>query len=145
MEAIPPYSRQKAIKFEELGQQITKSKPSIEEPPILELKPLPSHLKYAYLDGVSSLSVIIFSSLTDLMEQKLLRVLREHNGAIGWKIADIKGINPSICMQKILMGERYKPTIQPQRHLNSKMQEVVKAEVIKLLDAGIILSLIILG
>ncbi|XP_056169350.1 uncharacterized protein LOC130138655 [Syzygium oleosum] len=63
-----------------------------------------------------------------LMEEKLLRVLREHKGAIGWKIADIKGISSSICMHKILMEEQHKPTIQPQRRLNPKMQEVVKAE-----------------
>jgi len=90
MEAIPPYSRQKTIKFEELGQRTTKLKPSIERYTIIELKPLHSHLKYVYLDEVSYLLVIISSSLIDLMEQKLLRVLREHKGTIGWKIADIK-------------------------------------------------------
>jgi len=72
------------------------------------------------------------------MEVKLLRVLREHKGAIGWKIVENKRINHSCCMHKILMEEQYKSTIQPQRCLNLKMQEVVKVDVIKLLDAGII-------
>ncbi|KAL5550248.1 hypothetical protein UlMin_000424 [Ulmus minor] len=47
-------------------------------------------------------------------------------------------LSNSVCMHKILMNEDYKPTIQPQRRLNPTMQEVVKAEVIKLLDAGVI-------
>ncbi|KAL9274074.1 Transposon Ty3-I Gag-Pol polyprotein-like protein, partial [Drosera capensis] len=72
------------------------------------------------------------------MEEKLLRILRTHKQAFAWKIADIKGIAPSMCMHKILMEERYRPLVQPQRRLNPIMQEVVKNEVIKLLDAGII-------
>ncbi|XP_073045904.1 uncharacterized protein [Primulina eburnea] len=72
------------------------------------------------------------------MESKLLGVLKEHRGAFAWKVSDIKGISPSICMHKILMEDKYSPLAQPQRRLNPKMQEVVKAETIKLLDAGII-------
>ena len=41
-------------------------------------------------------------------------------------------------MHKILMEESYKPTVQPQRRLNLNMQEVVKKEVLKLLDVGVI-------
>lgn len=78
------------------------------------------------------------SSLTGLKEEKLFRVLRAHKQALGWTIADIKGISPSLCMHKILMEENYKPTEQPQRRLNPNLQEVVKKEVLKLLDAGII-------
>ncbi|XP_073016954.1 uncharacterized protein [Primulina eburnea] len=74
----------------------------------------------------------------DDMESKLLGVLKEHRGAFAWKVSDIKGISPSICMHKILMEDKYSPLAQPQRRLNPKMQEVVKAETIKLLDAGII-------
>ncbi|KAL9255147.1 hypothetical protein AKJ16_DCAP03624 [Drosera capensis] len=65
----------------------------------------------------------------------LLRILRAHKQAFKWKIADIKGIAPSMCMHKILMEERYRPLVQPQRRLNPIMQEVIKNEVIKLLDA----------
>ena len=68
----------------------------------------------------------------------MLKVLKAHKKAIAWTIADIKGISPSICMHKILMEEDYKTTIQPQRRLNPHMPEVVKKEVMKLLDAGII-------
>ncbi|XP_075104740.1 uncharacterized protein LOC142178860 [Nicotiana tabacum] len=71
-------------------------------------------------------------------EYKLIEVLRKHKRALGWTIADIKGINPAICMHRILMEENYKPIVQPQRRLNPAMQEVVKKEVVKLLAACII-------
>ncbi|XP_019257811.1 PREDICTED: uncharacterized protein LOC109236034 [Nicotiana attenuata] len=71
-------------------------------------------------------------------EYKLIEVLRKHKRALGWTITDIKGINPAICMHRILMEENYKPIVQPQRRLNLAMQEVVKKEVVKLLAAGII-------
>ncbi|KAL5554884.1 hypothetical protein UlMin_037120 [Ulmus minor] len=124
--------------FKELDASETTSLVVKEDPPKLELKPLPSHLRYAYLGDSKSFPVIINNSLNDIEEEKLLRVLRNHKSAIGWTMADIKGISNSLCMHKILMNESYKPTIQPQRRLNPTMQEVVKAEVIKLLDAGII-------
>ncbi|PIN20438.1 DNA-directed DNA polymerase [Handroanthus impetiginosus] len=113
-------------------------KPSIEEPPTLVLKPLPSHLCYVYLGKSDTLPVIISSSLSDLQVEKLLRVLRNHKGAIGWTIADIKGISPSFCMHKILLEDDQKPSVESQRRLNPIMKEVVKKEIIKWLDAGII-------
>ncbi|PIN22518.1 DNA-directed DNA polymerase [Handroanthus impetiginosus] len=113
-------------------------KPSIEDPPTLELKPLPNHLCYVYLGESDTLPVIISSSLSDLQVEKLLRVLRNHKGAIGWTIADIKGISPSFCMHKILLEDDQKPSVESQRRLNSIMKEVVKKEIIKWLDAGII-------
>ncbi|KAK1439692.1 hypothetical protein QVD17_05512 [Tagetes erecta] len=115
-----------------------KSRPSVEDPPPVELKELPSHLEYAFLDGESGLPVIISSDLTSDEKARLLEVLKLHKKAIAWKIMDIKGINPSFCTHKILMEEDFKPVVQHQRRLNPNMQEVVKKEVIKLLDAGLI-------
>ncbi|MCI44958.1 hypothetical protein A2U01_0066197, partial [Trifolium medium] len=69
--------------------------PSIEQPPNLELKPLPSNLKYAYLGESENLPVIISSSLEDEQERKLLEVLSVHKKAIGWTLADIPGISPA--------------------------------------------------
>jgi hypothetical protein len=82
--------------------------------------------------------VIIASDLVDAQEEKLLDVLRKHKEAIGWTIEDIKGISPLMVMHKIHLEENTKPSREPQRRLNPAMQEVVRAEVIKLLDAGII-------
>ncbi|KAL0375504.1 UNVERIFIED_CONTAM: Retrovirus-related Pol polyprotein from transposon opus [Sesamum radiatum] len=73
-----------------------------------------------------------------LQEEKLKRVLRENIKAIGWSIADIRGISPVTCTHKILMEEGHKPKAQPQRRLNPNMQEVVKKEILKWLAAGII-------
>ncbi|XP_071927584.1 uncharacterized protein [Coffea arabica] len=78
----------------------------------LELKPLPEHLKYAYLGDNETLQVIISAALTDTQEEKLIRVLREHKEAIGWTIADIKGISPFICMHRIRLEEDAKPVRQ---------------------------------
>jgi len=82
--------------------------------------------------------VIISTTLFDEQEQKLLQVIREHKKAIGWKVADIPGINPAICMNKILLEEGKKPVRQPQRRLNPQILDVVKKEITKLLQAGII-------
>ncbi|KAM2019958.1 hypothetical protein ACFX1T_022699 [Malus domestica] len=68
--------------------------PSIIQAPILELKPLPSHLKYIFLGENETLPAIISSSLTAQEEEKLLRVLKEFKSALGWTLADIKGIKP---------------------------------------------------
>ncbi|CAL2247561.1 unnamed protein product [Prunus armeniaca] len=56
-----------------------------------------------------TLPVIITSDLSPLEEDKLIKVLRDHKNAIGWTIAHIKGISPTICMHQILM-EDAKPT-----------------------------------
>jgi hypothetical protein len=108
-----------------------------------ELKPLPDNLKYKFLGPAESLPVIIASDLIDAQEEKLLGVLRKHKEAIGWTIEDIKGISPSLVMHKIHLEENSKPSRVPQRRLNPATQEVVRAEVIKLLDAGIIIPFLI--
>ncbi|CAN6544418.1 unnamed protein product [Malus baccata var. baccata] len=79
--------------------------PSVVQPPTLELKPLPSHLKYVFLGDDEMLPVIISSTLTTQEEDKLVRVLREYKTAIGWTLADIKGISPTTCMHRILLEE----------------------------------------
>ena len=129
--------------FESLGIAELKNseerlKPSIEKAPTLELKPLPDHLRYAFLGDESTLHVIIAANLSGSEEEKLLRILREFKAAIGWTIADIKGISPSYCQHKILLEEGSKPIEKQQRRLNPIMKEVVKKEILKWLDAGII-------
>ncbi|GJX90613.1 hypothetical protein Tco_0343939 [Tanacetum coccineum] len=118
--------------------EVTKAKSSIEEPPELELKDLPSHLEYAYLEENDKLLVIIAKGLKDDEKDALLKVLKSHKRAIAWKITDIKGIDPCFCTYKILMEDDYKPMVQSQRRVNPKIHEVIKKEVLKLLDAGMI-------
>nr|GFA43374.1 DNA-directed DNA polymerase [Tanacetum cinerariifolium] len=116
----------------------TKAKSSIEEPPELELKELPSHLEYAFLEESDKLPVIIAKDLKDVEKEALIKVLKSHKRAIAWKIFDIKGIDPRFCTHKILIEEDCKPTIQSQRRVNLKNHDVIKKEVIKLLDVGMI-------
>ncbi|GJT23223.1 reverse transcriptase domain-containing protein [Tanacetum coccineum] len=86
-------------------------KTSIDDPPDLELKDLPPHLEYVFLEGTSKFPVIIAKDLKREEKEQLL---------------------------KILMEDDFKPTVQHQRRVNPKIHEVIKAEVIKLLDAGLI-------
>ncbi|GKA70746.1 reverse transcriptase domain-containing protein [Tanacetum coccineum] len=118
--------------------EVTEAKSSIEEPPELELKELSSHLEYAFLEENDKLPVIIAKGLKNDEKDALLKVLKSHKGVIAWKITDIKGIDPCFCTHKILMEDDYKPTVQSQRRINLKIHEVIKKEVLKLLDAGMI-------
>ena len=127
-----------APKFETLPPIEDRVLPSEERPPKLELKPLPSHIKYVFLGVEETFPVIISSSLESEQENKLLKILRTHKTATGWTIADIKGISPLICTHRIHLEEDVKPSRQPQRRLNPIMKEVVKKEVLKLLDVGVI-------
>ncbi|GJS10267.1 DNA-directed DNA polymerase [Tanacetum coccineum] len=68
-------------------------------------------------------------------------VLSKHKAALAWKVADIKGISPLFCTHKILMEDNFKPIVQPQRRLNPKVQDVVKAEIVTLLDVGLIYAI----
>ena len=97
---------------------------SVEQAPKLELKSLPKHLKYVYLGEGETLSVIIANDLTATREEKLLRVLRENKTVIGWTLAYIKGINPAICMYRILLKDDAKPVREPQCKLNPTMKEI---------------------
>ena len=110
----------------------------IDEKAPIELKVLPSTLKYVFLDETEAKSVIISNLLTNEEEARLIIVLKTNQEAMGWTLSDLKGISPSYYMHKILMEEDFKPVAQPQRRLNPTMKEVVRKEVVKLLDAGMI-------
>nr|GFB70207.1 reverse transcriptase domain-containing protein [Tanacetum cinerariifolium] len=81
--------------------EVVKAKSSIEEPLELELKDLPSHLEYAYLEGANKLPVIIVKYLKVDEKEALLKVLKSYKRAIAWKIINIKGIDPRFCTFKI--------------------------------------------
>nr|GEW82742.1 reverse transcriptase domain-containing protein [Tanacetum cinerariifolium] len=127
-------------------EEIKTVKSSIDEPSELELKELPSHLEYAFLEGTDKLPVIISKKLKDEDKSAILKILKSHKRAIAWKISYIMGIDPHFCTHKILMKDDFKPTVQHQRRVNSKIHEVIKKEVIKLLDVGLFtLFLIVRG
>ncbi|CAL9024824.1 unnamed protein product [Prunus brigantina] len=137
LEVSKPYHSSISPIIEPLEPASIKLVPSIVKPPKLELKPLPQHLKYVYLGEIETLPRHYSFDLSPLEEDKLIKVPRDHKNAIGWTIADIKGISPTMCMHRILM-EDAKPTREPQRRLNPPMKDVVRTEILKLLDVGVI-------
>nr|GFA36087.1 putative ribonuclease H-like domain-containing protein [Tanacetum cinerariifolium] len=110
----------------------------IDEPPKVELKDLPHHLEYAFLEGDDKLPIIIAKDLSVEEKAALIKVLKLHKQAIAWKLFDIKGINPEFYTHKILMEDDFEPAVQHQIRVNLKIHDVIKKEVLKLLDAGLI-------
>ena len=115
-----------APRFEKLPPIEDRVLPLEEKQPKLELKPLPSHLKYAFLGVEETFPVIISSFLESDQENKLLEILRTHKTAIRWTNADIRGISPLICTHRIHLEEDVKPSRQPHQRPNPVMKEVVK-------------------
>ncbi|GJX82845.1 reverse transcriptase domain-containing protein [Tanacetum coccineum] len=99
--------------------------PSIDEPPEVELKELPPHLEYAFLEGDNKLPVIIAKDLKDEEKAALLKVLKSHKRAIAWKLSDIKGVSPEFCTHKILMEEDYEPSVQIGTEVDRAKVEVI--------------------
>ncbi|KAI3711664.1 hypothetical protein L1987_70203 [Smallanthus sonchifolius] len=131
----PPWTHQ----VESLPEHIDKKlKPSLEQPPKVELKELPKNLKYAFVGENDTLPVIIASNLTKEQEDAVMKVLATHKVAVGWSIAELKGISPSIVMHKIVTDQVITLSHGAQRRLNPNMREVVKKEVLKWLDAVIV-------
>ncbi|GJY40719.1 reverse transcriptase domain-containing protein [Tanacetum coccineum] len=109
-----------------------------DEIPEVELKELPPHLEYAFLEENNKLPVIISKDLSQDEKTSLINVLKNRKQAIAWKLSDIKGIDPEFCSHKILLEDDYQPSVQHQRRVNPKIHDVIKKEVEKLLDAGLI-------
>nr|GEW85114.1 reverse transcriptase domain-containing protein [Tanacetum cinerariifolium] len=113
-------------------------KSSIDEPLEAELKDLPPHLEYAFFEGDDKFPIIIAKELSVEEKVALITVLKSHKRAIAWKLSDIKGIDPEFCTHKILIEDDFEPAVQPQRRANPKIYDVIKNEVLKILDAGLI-------
>nr|GFB58177.1 reverse transcriptase domain-containing protein [Tanacetum cinerariifolium] len=98
-------------------------KSSVDEPYVVELKDLPPHLEYAFLEGDDKLPVIIAKDLKDEEKTALIKVLKSHKHDLAWQLFDIKGINPKFCTDKILIEDDFKPAVQHQRRVNPKIHE----------------------
>ena len=117
------------------SELLATEKPS--RPPI-ELKPLPSGLRYAFLNSNVESPVIISDKLSEEETNKLIAILEKHRSVLGYTLQNLKGINPALCTHRIPLDPAIALSREPQRRLNNAMREVVKKEVLKLLDAGII-------
>nr|GEZ11093.1 reverse transcriptase domain-containing protein [Tanacetum cinerariifolium]GFA55006.1 reverse transcriptase domain-containing protein [Tanacetum cinerariifolium] len=87
-------------------------KTSVYEPLEVELKDLPPHLEYAFLEGDDKLPFIIVKDLRVEEKTALITVLKSHKRAIAWKLSNIKGIDPEFCTHKILIEEDFEPAVQ---------------------------------
>jgi len=103
--------------------------------PSIELKPLPSGLRYAFLNNDQDSPVIISDKLSQEESLRLLTILEKHHSAFGYSLQDLKGISPALCTHRIPIDPNSIPSREPQRRLNNAMREVVKKEVLKLLHA----------
>ncbi|CAM9000226.1 unnamed protein product [Rhodiola kirilowii] len=97
----------------------------LELAPEVELKPLPEHLKYAFLGDNGTLPVIIKNGLETDQERRLIEVLRRHKIAIGWTLGDLRGISPAVCMHRILLedGARLTERTTPSLMCNGSVQK----------------------
>lgn len=134
MRMAPHFQPQSLPKIKEEERPV----PSLLRTPKLELKPLPGHLKYIFLEEDETLPIIINAQLSEEEEAKVREVLGKYKEAIGWTLADIKGINPTICQHHIRLEDDTKPCHDPQRKLNPPMKESVLKEILKFLDLDII-------
>jgi hypothetical protein len=123
---------------EEKFKDIKEIKPEEPQVPEVDLKPLPKGLKYEFLGPDKTYLVIVSDELSFEENEKLLILLKKHRKVIGYSINDLKGLSPAFCTHRIPMEDQCKPVVDHQRRLTQAMREVVKKEVIKLLEAGII-------
>uniref|UniRef100_A0A1J3KBK3 Transposon Ty3-I Gag-Pol polyprotein n=1 Tax=Noccaea caerulescens TaxID=107243 RepID=A0A1J3KBK3_NOCCA len=138
------YTDLKRSKEEETKAE--KQKPTQPEPdpwcplraPKTDLKPLPVGLRYEYLGPNETYHVIINSGLTNEETALLVHELRKHRRALGYSLDDITGISPNLCMHRVILEDGSSSSIEHQRRLNLNLKEVVKKEIMKLLNAGII-------
>nr|GEZ36457.1 reverse transcriptase domain-containing protein [Tanacetum cinerariifolium] len=132
------YNDMTANRIDVIDMDSKSDKSSIDEPPEVEVKDLPPYLEYVFLEGDDKFPVVIAKDLC--MEEKtaLLTVLKSYKHAIAWKLSDIKGIDLEFCTHKILIEEDFEPAVKHQRRVNPKIHDVIKQEVLKLLDAGLI-------
>ena len=82
--------------------------------------------------------MIISSQLNEEQEKRLLDVLRRNEQAIGWTLADLRGLDPSLCTHRIFLEDESRPVREAQRRLNPKVWEAVKEEILKWLNVEII-------
>ncbi|GJY05187.1 reverse transcriptase domain-containing protein, partial [Tanacetum coccineum] len=100
----------------------TSYEPKVELPEV-ELKELPPHLEYAFLEENNKLPVIISKDLSLDEKTSLINVLKNRKQAIAWKLSDIRGIDPEFCSHKILLEDDYQPSVQHQRRVNPKIHD----------------------
>jgi len=130
---------------EELVEPVELDQMEVPSQPSIELKPLPSGLRYVFLNNNRETPVIISDKLSQEEICKLVVVLERHKSAIGYSLQDLIGISPTLCTHRIPIDPDSSPSREPQRRLKNAMRDVVKKEVLKLLHARIIYPCLIVS
>lgn len=99
---------------------------------------MPSHLRYVFLGDHNTLLIIVAGDLETYQGEAFKAIVNNFIHAIGWTISNIIGIAPKIYSHKIKLEQDQVPSIERQRQFNHSMQEVVKKEITKWLDEGVI-------
>lgn len=131
-----PYFKPQNPKVERLQLDSTCINSKENKAPQVELKPLPSLLRYEFLRPDSTYPIIVNANLTKVEIEKLLRELRLHQKVIGYTTNDMKEIYPPICMHRILLKNGHKASIEHQRRLNPNMKGVFEKECLNCLMSG---------
>ena len=100
--------RQESIPEGEAGFETLKKEPPSEKKKV-ELKILPNHLKYVFLQEDDAKTIVISNALTKEEENRLVDILKKHKEAIGWHILNLKGISPAYCIHRIMMEDNNRP------------------------------------
>nr|GEX70708.1 reverse transcriptase domain-containing protein [Tanacetum cinerariifolium] len=138
----PPLSNQKdyfpSVQKDLKVVELKNNHSSDDEPPEVELKELPTHLGYAFVGDNEKWPAIISKDLSVNEKTALINILKSRKKEITWKLTDIRDIDPEFCSHKILLEEDFSSKVQSQRRVNPKIYDVIKKEVEKLLNAGLI-------
>jgi hypothetical protein len=81
--------------------------------PLVELKPLPTGLRYAFLNGDKETPIIISDNLNDKEIAKLITILEKHRSVFGYSLQDLKGISPMLCTHRISIDPASTPSREP--------------------------------
>jgi len=106
---------------EELVEPVELDKNEQPSPPLTELKPLPSGLRYVFLHKNPKTQVIISDKLSDYETQQLVTVLERHRSEFGYSLEDLMSISPILCTHRIPIDLNSTPSREPQRRLNNAM------------------------
>ena len=120
---------------DDLGETIELPKEEALARPLIELKPLPVGLHYAFLNGDTETPIIISDKLPDEETPKLIDILEKHRSVFWYSLQDLKGIIPLLCTHRIPIDPSSTSSREPQRRLNNAVREVIKKEVLRLLQA----------
>jgi hypothetical protein len=111
IDRTPPESSLVA-QLEILEDDLPKCENTIEPEIVVEMKQLPSHLKYQFLDVEKQFPVIISATLIEDQMGRTLEILRRYKSVIGYSIDDMKGINSSVCSHRIFLEDNSVPTCE---------------------------------